>query len=126
MAKALDSWTLVDVLDEGLEAKWDGFRQASEEEVESYRRAKEFGDMPAYVVVKAGEGTGWFLVYRNNGNVPLKNGENPLVIREGEEKFNEDGAFAEGALVPYIEYIGGPWAKFVEALYVPELDHRLD
>jgi len=95
----------------------DRIRRGTMEEVQEYMQARAFGDMPAYAVVRVG-GTDWYLVYRNDGSVPVEDGEDPVLIEEGEEVYDEYGYGPDETVYGRFMTSGGGWATFVEAIQV--------
>ena len=112
--KAVESTKLSEFLDGSLVGEFpssDNIREGTPEEVEEYRNAKAFGDMPAYIVLDIDDG--WHLVYRNNGSVPVEG--DITIIEEGEEAFSEEGELEDYVWDRFMPN-DGAWAKFVEAI----------
>ena len=106
--------TLTEFLDGTLTGEFpadDRIREGTTEEVEEYRKAKAFGNMPAYTVIDISPE--WHLIYTNTGSVPVE--EDIVLIHEGEEAYDEDGALRDGYFEKFMPS-DGAWAGFVEAI----------
>jgi len=111
--------TLTEFLDGTLIGEFpasDNIREGSIEEVNEYRNAKAFGDMPAYIVIDLGN---WHLIYTNTGSVPVE--DDITIIAEGEKAYTEEGVLKDYIWDKFMPN-DGVWAAFVEAIKTEEED----